>query len=174
LYEEDNLTLKIYFSDRESPYASDGIKGKVENLCEVFLTVTPTPSQAEVHFLNEGGSMNYQSVTQSFYLSLPIARQTQEKLKVAISIDGKDIEVEANNVLYDGVIDARTALKCVTEYDQNRFLSLTSNGTFNGEIYIRLLYDNGCYYYVGVCDKQGNTCAYLVDGESGRIITTKK
>jgi hypothetical protein len=174
LYEEDDLTFKIYFSKKEVPYLSDGIKGKTEDLCEVFLSITPTTSQVEVYLLGEGGQMNYQAVTKSFYLSFSYQCPESEKIDVTLTIDGKEQNLEVCTVLYDGVISSQTALKCVQEYDQKLISSLTSNCTFNGEIYIRLLYDKGCYYYVGICDKQGTINSYLVDGESGRIITTRK
>jgi hypothetical protein len=161
---------------------SDGIKGKMENLCEIFLTCTPTPSDAEIYFtlkgeqnesLEYGGEMNYQAVTKSFYLSLSCEYTGQENIGTTVTIDDKKTEIDVSNVLYEGVIDEATALECVVEYDKSKFASLTKGSTFYGEIYIRLLYDQGCYYYVGVIDKKGNTCAYLVDGESGRIIATR-
>jgi hypothetical protein len=182
IYEDDDLTLKIYFSEREVPYVSDGIKGKMENLCEVFLSYSPTPSSAEIYFsltdeqtgnVEWGGEMNYQAVTKSFYLSFSCGYTGQENINATLTIDGKERKIDVNNVLYDGVIDEATALKCVVEYDGSKFASLTKGSLFNGEIYIRLLYDQGCYYYVGIIDKKGNTYAYLVDGESGRIIATR-
>ena len=66
------------------------------------------------------------------------------------------------------------ALSCVVEHDRELFDSMTANGLFDGEIFIRLLYDEGCYYYVGVCNKQKNIKAYLLDGERGKIIATKE
>ena len=40
---------------------------------------------------------------------------------------------------------------------------------------MRLLADEGkCYYYVGVIDREGNTAAYLVDGENGNVIAERK
>ena len=61
----------------------------------------------------------------------------------------------------------------VTEYDGGRFESLTEGSRFAGEIYVRLLYDEGCFYYVGICDREGNTHAYLLDGTNGRVLAEK-
>ena len=64
-------------------------------------------------------------------------------------------------------------VKCVIEHDRKLFEGLTENRLFLGEIYVRLLYDEGCYYYVGVCDKSKHVTAYLIDGEHGKVIATK-
>ena len=71
-------------------------------------------------------------------------------------------------------MDCESAVKCVTEHNPDLFASLTENKIFKGEIYVRLLYDEGCYYYVGVCDREKNINAFLVDGVRGKIIANKK
>lgn len=174
VYEEDGLSLKIYYSQKESPYVADGIKSEMNAVCEVFLTCTNTPAEAEVNVDGKGGEMNYRAVEKSFYLSFPAEDAKKDKLNIKLVIDGKEKQFEADSVLYDGVIDARTALDCAMEYDRGTFDNLTDGSHFDGEIYIRLLFDNGCFYYVGVCDKQGDISAYLIDGENGRIIAERK
>jgi hypothetical protein len=173
IYEEDGLSLKLHYSERETPYLTDGIKGDMNDVCEVFVTLTSRADEIFVTFDEAEGEMNYLAVSQSFYLSLPISYTASDKIEVVLDIDGKEKSVEAVNVLYDGVIDARTALSCVEEYDGKLFESLSQKGIFCGEIYIRLLYDQGCFYYVGVTDRNGNTNAFLLDGETGRIIAER-
>jgi hypothetical protein len=173
IYEDDSLAIKLHYSQRESPYLTDGIKGEMNDVCEVFVTLQNTPDEVYVTLANGGGEMSYMSVTKSFYLSLPLSYDEKEKISVELEIDGNKKSYEVANVLYDGVIDAKTALTCVQEYDGQLFENLSTKGYFNGEIYIRLLYDDGCFYYVGVTDRNGATNAYLVDGESGRIIAEK-
>ena len=58
--------------------------------------------------------------------------------------------------------------------ESDRFAALTSGGSFAGELYVRLLYDNErCFYYVGLTDRNGNTYAMLTDAETGEIIATR-
>jgi hypothetical protein len=173
LYEEDDFTCKIYVSDRETPYLSDGIKGQINSIVEVFVYMNDTPKEVEIAFGNLQGEMNYLSVSKSFYLSFTSDEINADKVQINLNIDGKQKQIEALNVMYDGVIDAESALKCVCEYDAGLFEKLTVNNVFNGEIYLRLLYDDGCFYYVGVIDKSGTTNAYLVDGETGRILAQR-
>lgn len=174
VYEDDALSFKIYCSVRETPYASDGIKGQLTPIIEAFYAPSSTPSKVIISFAGFSGEMNYLATSKSFYLSFTGNALSCESVDVNINSDGKERSFKAASVLYDGVINAETALKCVTEYDGELFKSLTEGSYFNGEIYVRLLFDEGCYFYVGVCDKSGNTSAYLVDGESGRIIAERK
>ena len=74
---------------------------------------------------------------------------------------------------YAGVMNCEQAVNCVVEHDRALFDGLTKNNLFDGEIFVRLLFDEGCYYYVGVCDKSCHITAFLIDGESGKILATK-
>ena len=173
LYEDDGVSLKIYLSDKETPYSCDGIKGQMGHVCEVYYFAENTPSEVYLDLNGLGGEMNYQSTTRSFYLSFTCDATFGAKASVKLTVDGEQSTIQANNVREEGTIDGATALKCVTEYDGEQFKKLTEGKNFNGEIGIRLLYDEGCYYYIGVSDTQGKTHAYLLDATDGRIIAER-
>lgn len=173
LYEDDGVSLKIYLSDRETPYNCDGVKGEMTTLCEVYYFAESTPDGVSMDLDGMGGEMNYLSVSRSFYLSFSCDKTFGAKARVNLTVDGENKEIEANNVREEGTIDGATALKCVTEYDKGRFEKLTAGKTFRGEIGIRLLYDEGCYYYIGVSDTEGKTHAYLLDATDGRVIAER-
>lgn len=174
LCKEDDYELKIFFLDRETPYVQDGIKGNVSPLCEIYYKCTGNPTQVAIEFDGLGGEMNYMSVSNSFYLSLSATHKEEPELNAKITIDQKTTTCSAKNVLEASAIDWQTALKCVSEYDGEKFEELTQGNDFSGEIGIRLIYDDGCYYYVSVCDRQKLVKAYLVDGKSGKIITERE
>ena len=173
IFSEDGEELKIYCSEREAPYSSDGIKGEMNSTVEVFYRPAGSPESVEISVGGLEGEMSYQSVTQNFYMCFTADDFNAATLDVNLNIDGKDKTITAHNVREEGVIDGRQALKCVTEYDGGRFESLTEGSRFAGEIYVRLLYDEGCFYYVGICDREGNTHAYLLDGTNGRVLAEK-
>lgn len=173
LYEDDGVSLKICLSDKETPYNCDGVKGEMTTVCEVYYFAENTPDEVEMELGGLGGEMNYLSVSRSFYLSFTCDKTFGAKASVNLTIDGKKSVIEANNVREEGTIDGATALKCVTEYDGEQFAKLTDGNVFRGEIGIRLLYDEGCYYYVGVCNREGDTHAYLLDASDGRIISER-
>lgn len=175
LYEDDTLSVKLHYSSREEPYISDGFKGEMTELCEVFVHFSASPEKVEVLFDDgRGGEMSYMSVTDSFYLSFA-GTFSGDKINVKLSWGNTTKTIEASSVMYDGVLTCEQALKCATEYDGETFTSLTDGNNFLGEIYVRLLSDAGkCYYYVGVCDREGNINAYLVDGENGNVIAERR
>lgn len=173
VYEEDGLNFKVQYSNRETPYNTDGIKGEMCGIAEIIVTLTSVPDKVTVKIGGQGGEMNYLAVSKNFYLSFSCNEIRNESIQVELTVDDDTKQFAATSVLYDGVITGRQALKCVTEYDKELFDSLTDGRAFYGEIRIRLLYDDGCYYYVGVCDRNGNLTAYLLDGESGRIIAKR-
>jgi hypothetical protein len=201
LYEDDNMSVKLYFSSRESPYKSDGIKGEMNDIVEVYVSLNKSCNELDVAFEGFEGEMNYLAVSQNYYLCFSGENVSKDEIDVKLTIDGTASEVTCGNVVVGvgvggdtesnssagsssgngaggsacgEIITPRTALKCVTEYDAELFKSLTNGKIFNGEIYIRLLFNDGCYYYVGVCDTSSNITSYLVDAVTGRIIATRK
>lgn len=174
LYADDGLNLKIYCTLRETPYVSDGIKGKTEDIIEIYLSLNGSPSEVEIEVGGYGGEMNFLSVSKSFYLSFSGKAFETESVDVKLTVDKKEQNYCATSVKHDGLITPQDALKCVSEYDAELFEKLTDGRNFCGEIYVRLLFDDGCFYYVGVCDREGEINAFLVDGQNGRIIATRK
>lgn len=169
-YEDDTLSVKIYSVDKETPYSLDGFKGDVSNVTEIFFEYKSGASEVEIELLGQGGEMSWMAVTRNFYLSFAGENLSGASIPVTLNIDGKEKKVDVFNVAEEGTIDGKTALKCVYEYDGDTFKDLTDGTDFAGEIIIRLLYDDGCYYYVGVCNRETQVHAYLVNGADGRII----
>lgn len=144
------------------------------NLTEIYVTLPENRDEVNVKAGNIEGEMNFRAVENCYYLSAANGGVTGESADVTITFGEESKTYSAMNVKYDGVISCEDALKCVTERDLNLFEGLTESGVFCGEIYVRLIYDDGCYYYVGVCDRDKKITAYLVDGVKGKIIATKE
>lgn len=174
LYASDGVQIKIYCSEREQPYAADGVKGDVSDFVEMFVSLPKNPDEVEISAGGLGGEMNYRAVENDYYLSLGAKSFEGESLDITLLCDGKKSEYKAQSVKSGALISCEQALNCVIEHDKELFSSLTDGNLFAGEIFVRLLYDKGCYYYVGICDREKNLTAYLVDGERGKIIASKK
>lgn len=174
MYEDDSAAVKIHCSKKEQPYAADGYKGEMSDLVEIYVTLPKVYDTVEVSVETFQGEMSYQAVEKRFYLSLSAPEFTTQSVDVTLNYDGESKTVSALSVKDGGVMSCDDAVKCVAEHAKELFDSLTSNGLFDGEIFVRLLYDEGCYYYVGVCDKSKHVTAYLIDGEKGKVISTKE
>ncbi len=174
IYKDDSLEVKIYCSDKESPYCADGVKSDMNPTVEFFASFTVNPEKVSINCQALQGEMNYRAVQNDYYLNFTAQGFTDDKVKLTLEADGESKEIEALSVVHEGVMTAENALKCVTEHDKELFESLTQNNLFCGEIFIRLLFDEDCYYFIGVCDRQGDISDYLLDGLHGKIIATKK
>ena len=173
LYEDDAVSVKIQCSDKEQPFAADGYRGDVSPLVEIFVTLPKNPEEIEVSVEGHGGEMNYQAVDKRFELSFSAEAFKKDGVDVTLTYDGESKTYTALSVKYAGVMSCEDAVKCVVEHDRALFDGLTKNGLFDGEIFVRLLFDEGCYYYIGICDKTLHITAFLIDGESGKILATK-
>jgi len=174
LYKDDTTEIKIQCVKKEQPFSADGYKGEVCDLVEVYASLSKNPQVLEVSVENLGGEMNYQSVGRQYYLSFSAAAFNKSSVEVTLTADGKAETYTALSVKDGSVLSCENAVTCVAEYASELFEGLTSNGLFDGEIFVRLLYDEGCYYYVGVCDKEKHITAFLIDGERGKVIAKKE
>ena len=52
--------------------------------------------------------------------------------------------------------------------------SMTDKYGFTGEIYIRLIYEDAPYYYVGIIDRNGTINAFLLNATSGKILAKRQ
>ena len=174
LYSDDGLEIKIYKSEKETPYSADGIKGNMGKLCEIFVTLPKNAETVEISVGGINGEMSYRAVENCYYISAADGGFDGESASVTLVCDNESATYTAQSVLYDGVMNCEQAVKCVIDYNTELFKSMTTDKLFDGEIFVRLLYDEGCYYFVGVCDKNSKITAYLVDGERGKIIAQRE
>lgn len=174
LYCDDAVDIKIQCVSREQPYAADGICGQTCDLMEIYVSFAVPAESAEIAVNGVSGEMNYEAVDERFSLVCPSPPIAAESAEVRLVANGEEKTYTALAVKDKGTISCEQAVNYAAEYDRGLFESLTVRKDFKGEINVRLLYDDGCYYYVGVCDRNKNISAYLIDGVKGKVITAKK
>lgn len=173
IYSDDDMEIKAYCSKKEQPYVADGIMGEPCEVVEVFVSFSKPHEEVVISLGGLGGEMSYRAVDNDYYLSLSAAPFSGGMVEAELTVDGESRGYRLLSVKDDGVMSCQNAVLCVVEHDRELFDGLVENGVFKGEIYARLLYDDGCYYYVGVCDRDKNLTAFLLDGVKGKIIATK-
>lgn len=174
IYKDDIADITVHCVSREQPYNADGICGNMCDLVEIFVKLSPVPESVEAELGGYSGEMNYQAVDERFTASYSAPAFNAEGIDITLNFGGESHTYRALSVLDSGVLSCEQVLNYAIEYDGELFKSLTKGRDFSGEIYVRLLYDEGCYYYVGVCDRNKNITAYLLDGGIGKVIATKK
>jgi hypothetical protein len=173
LYGDDDVTVKVYLSDRESPFVADGICGEVEPFTEVYVQFNQTPTNVSLSCNAFSGEMSYQSAKDCFYLSVGQTPNWQGEVSMELTFDQKQKNCLLTSVVSEGILSCEQALECVKEHAEEKFSLFTKKGGFDGEIFVRLLYDEGCWYYVGLCDKSGTIYAYLADATLGKVIAER-
>ncbi len=173
IYEDDDISVKIYSGRRESPYNADGICGEISPFTEIYVELAAQSEKVSVSAAGISGEMTYLTVKGCYYLSAGVGITPAESVPLTVTAGENTKEYTATSVLYSGIIDSRGALECVRQYKSGLFESLTENDFFAGEIHIRLLYDEACYYFVGIYDREGNLTACLADGATGKIIAER-
>lgn len=174
MYSDDDVDFKIYCVEREQPYLSDGICGEMCKIVEVYASFPAAYESVEVTVEGFSGEMNYVAVDRQFTLSYSADPFSSDGVNVKLAYGKEQKTFRALNVADGGTMTCEQAVRCAADHDKELFESLKRKNGFSGEIYVRLLYDEGCYYYVGVCDRDKNVSAYLVDGVKGKVISKKK
>lgn len=174
IYSDDQTEIKIQCVAREQPFNADGFCGNMCSLAEVYITFLHNPASVEVYVEGDGGEAAYEAVKDRFFISFAHEAFEGDGVDVRLISDGEEKSVRALSVKDGGLLTPQAILNCAREHDAALFDGLTAGGDFKAEIFLRLLYDDGCYYYVGVCDRQKNITAYLLDGGKGKVIATKK
>ncbi len=169
LGEGGNYTVKAESGEREYPYATDGYACDTSTLFEVTITCAEHEKNLTISFSVDGkrygGELSYDSVREEYSYSCGVAVNAESVVFVVGETSVTAERVNAEDKTSD-------VLHAVAESEKDIFDSLTKGNAFLGEIYVRLIYDEGCYYYVGVADRDGHTHSYLTD-ESGKLLAKR-
>ena len=71
-------------------------------------------------------------------------------------------------------LSPKGCLQKLQESEGELFSSLTDKYGFTGEIYLRLLYEDAPYYYVGVIERTGKIHAFLLNAKTGKILAKRE
>ena len=173
LYRDDSLSVTINCVRREQPYNADGICGEMCDLVEIFVSFEKNPETAEITLGGYSGELNFEAVKNVYTVTYAGEPFSSDGVDCTLTFDESELTFCALPAADGATISCEQALKFAQENSPESFSSLTSKGQFCGEIFVRLIYDDGCYYCVGVCDREKNVKAWLLDGVSGKIVSSK-
>ena len=80
----------------------------------------------------------------------------------------------ATTVRTDNMLSPKEVVEKIQTAESEKFKSMTDSKGFAGEIYLRLIYEDAPYYYIGIIDREGTIFALLVDSESGKILAKRE
>ena len=178
LARNEDFSLRVYAVEKEIPYAPDGIKRETSKRAEIFLIAPSGEQDCELYFTIDentyGGEMSFDNVRAEYYFSCTLDISTLQTITFELRYGESCLELTANSVKTASTLSPNDTLKTLIASEQELFTSLTDKYGFAGEIYIRLLYEEAAYYYVGVMDRNGNSYAFLINATSGKILAKRQ
>lgn len=178
LAETDSFSLRIYSVKKESPYAADGVPREVSARTEIYFVAPEGVENCRIHFTvdnqTHGGDTSYDNVRSEYYLFLPLDISQQKKLACVIEYGGEKYAVDALSVLDGEELTPQEILQAVELNNAELFASMTDKYGFTGEIYMRLIFEDAPYYYVGVVNRSEGVYAHLVNAKTGKVLAKRQ
>ena len=173
----DNFSLRVYSVTKENPYIPDGIPHECNTRVEVYLTAPDGKENYAVYFTVDGqeygGDMSYDNVKAEYFFSCTLDISNVETLPCRIEYGAQTLDLTAKTIRQADTMQAKDLLKTLQKTESELFSSLTDQYGFAGEIYIRLIYEEKPYYYVGIIDRNGQINAFLLNAQTGKILAKR-
>ena len=178
LAQTDEFYLRVFSVEKEQPYLADGIKRETSSRTEIRLNTPTGDKECSVSFSVDGngygGDMSFDIVKAEYYYSCTLDTASLSTLACTVTYWEKTVVLEAQSVLTEHTLSPREALQKLYDSQTGVFTALTDEYGFAGEIQLRLIYEAQAYYYIGVIDRNGRTTAYLMNGETGKILAKRE
>jgi len=176
--EKDGFSLRIYAVLKESPYVADGIVQERSARVEAHLIAPEGQETCRLTFSyggkDYGGEMSFDNVKTEYYFSRTLELSNASELPCVIEYGSTKVEFTAVSVKTAETLSPENILKNLHREESEFFSSLTDKYGFSGEIYLRLIYEDAPYYYVGVIDRNGKINAFLLNANTGKILAKRK
>ena len=174
LAETEEFTLTLSCAEREHPYASDGVACPRSMLMEAVLIPKDKSVESFTILLDGwGGEMSFRNVRGDWFYSQGVTSFPEGSVSLRISWEDGETEVAATSVKTENTLSCKEALARAVEEEKALVKSMTREGAFRGEFYVRLLRRDKNYYYVGIVNEAGETVSLLLDAESGEVLARR-
>ena len=178
LASDNEFSLRIYSVVKESPYSADGVPRETNTRTEIWLVAPSGDQECNLSFEMNGeiygGEMSYDNVKAEYYLSCNVGVSTLSSLTCSIIYGETTRELTAQSIVSSTTLSPEAALQKLVLSEGELFTAMTDKYGFAGEIYLRLIYEDSPYYYVGVIDRKGKTNAFLINATSGKILARRE
>lgn len=178
LAETEDFSLRIYSVTKETPYATDGVPQETSARTEIYLVAPDGSEDCRISFTVDGkeygGDMSFDNVKTEYSFSCTLDISEQTEIPCAITYGETALELAARSVINETTLTPQTVLDGLRETESELFASMTDKYGFSGEIYIRLIFEDSPYYYVGVIDREGAIHAFLINAQTGKILARRE
>ena len=176
--ENDILRLRAYALEKESPYLTDGIPCEKNTKAEIYVSAPSSEKVCEISFTvnneNIRGEMSYDNVKGEYFFAYPISISTLTSIVFTISYGDETFSITANSVKTAQTLSPQAILQSVVNSEKELFSNMTDKYGFTGEIYMRFIYEDAPFYYVGIIQRNGNVTAFLLNANTGKILAKRQ
>ena len=177
LAETDGFSLRIYAVTKENPYVMDGIPKERSARVEAYLVAPEGDETCNFSFTHDGqsygGEMSFDNVKTEYYFSCSLELSGASELPCRIEYGNTILELNALSVRTADTLTPENILTNLETEESELFSSLTDKYGFAGEIYLRLIYEDAPYYYVGIIDRNNNIHAFLINAKTGKLLAKR-
>lgn len=178
LAETEGFSLRVYAVEKEYPYAMDGVKRDVSARTEIYLCAPSGTQDCSLAFTvngtEQGGEMSFDNVRAEYYYSCTLDVSALTVLEMQITYGKETFTLAAQSVLAEDTLAPKTVLDGLVTAEKALFEGMTDDYGFAGEIYLRLIYEDSPYYYVGVISRDGKSHAFLINAKTGKILAKRQ
>jgi hypothetical protein len=173
----EEFSLKIYAVKKEIPYRADGIPREKTTRLEAYLHAPAGNESCDLSFTIDGrefqGEMSFDNVKAEYFFACTLDISDAKQIPCTIQYGNQTIELTAYSIRTENTLTAINILSILEIEEQALFSSMTDKYGFSGEIYIRLIYEDSPYYYVGIIERSGVSHAFLINAQSGKILAKR-
>lgn len=173
----EEFTLRVYAVHKETPYVPDGIPRERTHRVEARFTAPSGDKTCRFYFTHDGqesgGEMHYDNVKAEYYYSCSLDISALSTLPCRIEYGEKTLTLNVPSVKRKDTLSATQIIKKLQVEESELFASMTDKYGFTGEIYVRLIYEESPYYYVGIINRNGGVHAFLLNAQSGKILAKR-
>ncbi len=169
--------MRVYAVTRENPYEPDGIPKTLSTRVEAYLVAPEGNQTCTISFTFDGkeygGEMSFDNVKTEYYFSCSLDVSAATALPCRIQYGERELTLNALSVRTEDTLTPKHVLNNLETEHSDLFSSLTDKYGFAGEIYVRFIYEDAPYYYVGIIDRNRNTHAFLINAKTGKILAKR-
>ena len=118
--------------------------------------------------------MSFDNVKGDYYFSCTLDVSNLSALSCRIRYGETERTLNAVSVRDESTLSPEAALSALQLAENELFQAMTDKYGFVCEIYLRLIYEDSAYYYVGVIDREGKTNAFLLNATTGKILAKRQ
>ncbi len=173
----EGFSLRVFAVTKEAPYAMDGIPMECNRRLEAYLVAPEGDKTCNISFIlhgkEYGGEMSYDNVKAEYYYACPLDIEHEQEIVFQIEYGESTLSLTAISVRTEDTLTPEHVLKNLQREESELFTSLTDKYGFAGEIYMRLIYEDAPYYYVGLIERNGNVHAFLINAKTGKVLAKR-